>query len=268
MLRKINKIEFPNETFYLLETEDGYPVEVTSTFILSDTKNLSSIKKKKWIIGVSVMSGCPIGCKFCATKNLERFRTLTSQEIVEQILFITNKYHKGWNNEESFLPQQAKEFRINYTRMGEPFLNIDAVKKVIDVVDNGLFIGVKAQHYISTIGIKNADYSWIKENMALQFSIHSFDEKYRDFLIPYEFKASLEELGKVRTKSNFKTILNLTIGRNRDFDIKKLRKWFPKEYFSVKISSLNLDGTPVSSDSFVIGDKIRKEIESEYEIIK
>lgn len=33
------------------------------------------------MIGVSVMSGCPVRCKFCATGNMKRWRNLSSQEI-------------------------------------------------------------------------------------------------------------------------------------------------------------------------------------------
>ena len=75
------------------------------------------------MIGVSTMSGCPVRCKFCATGNMKKYRNLTADEIVDQVEFAIQK--AGFN------PLDSKEFKINYTRMGEPFLNIDAVKDAI-----------------------------------------------------------------------------------------------------------------------------------------
>ena len=49
---------------------------------------------------------------------------LTAEEIVEQVKFILDK------NPE-FNPKDCKEFKINFTRMGEPALNWDNVKKSI-----------------------------------------------------------------------------------------------------------------------------------------
>jgi len=122
--------------------------------------------------------------------------------------------------------------------MGEPFLNIDNVKECIDMVDSMLY-DTNTHHYISTIGIKDADYSWIKNNVTLQFSVHSFDEEYRDWLIPFKNKISLEDMGKVRTQSSLKTTLNLTMAREEDFDIEKMKKWFSKDNFFVKVSPIN-----------------------------
>ena len=100
--------------------------------------------------------------------------------------------------------------------MGEPFLNIEEVTKAILIL-NRMF--PRVHHYISTIGIKGADYSWIKENITLQVSLHSLDEVHRDWLIPYNRKVSIAELGQIRTLSNLKTTVNLTLVNEADFDI-------------------------------------------------
>jgi 23S rRNA (adenine2503-C2)-methyltransferase len=244
MLKEIKSKKFANGVVYLLETEDGYPLEVTDTFLPFYTKdaigkhqnflengNLGS-RKERWMIGVSTMSGCPVGCKFCATSKLNRCRSLTWQEIADQVWYIYSK------NITTCDLTKTKEFKINYTRMGSPFLNIENVKKAIEVIDT-MFPQITVHHYISTIGVKGADYSWIKDNITLQFSVHSFKEEYRDWLIPYKHKISLEEMGKVRTKSNLKTTLNLTLVRPEDFDIEKLKQWFDPKYFFIKLSPIN-----------------------------
>ena len=154
---------------------------------------------------------------------------MTAEEIVEQVKFILDK-------NPIYNPKDSQEFKINYTRMGEPFLNIDEVKKAINLI-NEMYPNV--HHYISTIGIANSDFSWIKDNITLQISLHSLDEERRNWLIPFVRKMSIEELGKIRTKSKLKTTINLTLVDEDDFDIKKLNEYFDKDYFFVKLSPIN-----------------------------
>ncbi len=249
MLTEIKKKEFANGCVYLYETKDNYPLEVTDTFLPAYTKdsigthqnflkdgNLGS-RDERWMIGVSTMSGCPVGCRFCATASMKRCRNLKSPEIVAQVVEMVAKQKKELV-EGLVLGKREGEFKINYTRMGEPFLNIDEVKAAIKAIDT-ILAGTKVHHYISTIGVKGADYSWIKDNITLQFSVHSFNEEYRDWLIPFKNKISLEEMGKVRTGSKLKTTINLTLARARDFDIDALKKYFDPEYFFIKISPIN-----------------------------
>jgi 23S rRNA (adenine2503-C2)-methyltransferase len=183
------------------------------------------------MIGVSVMSGCPIGCKFCATGQLKRCRNLTAEEIVEQIKFILDK-----NSE--FNPKDCKEFKINFTRMGEPALNWDNVKRAVELVEE-ILPEVRVHCYISTIGVKGTDFSWIKGNRTLQVSLHSLDEERRNELIPFKNKMTIEELGQIRTQSDLKTTVNMTLVDVADFDINKLTKYFDPEYFFIKVSPIN-----------------------------
>lgn len=231
---------FKNGIVYCLRLQDGMFVETTDTFLpyytkdaigrkqnFLDNDNLGS-RSERWMIGVSTMSGCPVRCKFCATGNMKRYRNLTSDEIVEQVLFAIR--NSGCN------PKNAKEFKINYTRMGEPFLNIDAVKEAINRITKKY---PNTHHYVSTIGIKDSDFSFVKGNVTLQISLHSFDEKKRNWLIPYPRKMTIEELGQIRTESNLKTTINLTLVDESDFDSDKLEKYFDKEHFFVKLSPIN-----------------------------
>ncbi len=241
MLTEVRNRTFANGIVYALRTEDDFPIEVTDTFLPYYTKDaigrkqnkLSSYelgsRKERWMIGVSCMSGCPVHCKFCATGKLKKFRNLTAEEIVEQVEFIINK-NKDYD------PREAKEFKINYTRMGEPFLNIEEIKKAIRIIDSKY---PNTHHYISTIGIKDSDFSFIKDNITLQISLHSLDENRRNDLIPFKNKYTIEELGKIRTKSKLKTTINLTLVDEKDFDIEKLEQYFPKEYFFIKLSPIN-----------------------------
>jgi 23S rRNA (adenine2503-C2)-methyltransferase len=240
MIEKLHKT-FANGSVYLLHTEDGYPIETTDTFLPFYTKDAIGRKQncldsyelgdrnERWMVGVSVMSGCPVRCKFCATAKLRKWRNMTAEEIVAQVMFVVAK-------NPGFDPRKSKEFKINYTRMGEPFLNIENVKKAIKMIDE---IYPNTHHYISTIGIQDADYSFVKGNVTLQVSLHSLDESHRNWLIPYNRKITIPELGQIRTESNLKTTVNLTLVDPKDFNIEKLRENFDPAKFFIKLSPIN-----------------------------
>lgn len=240
MIKRSEK-HFNNGSVYCLECNDGYLVETTDTFLPFYTKDAIGRKQNKldnyelgdrserWMIGVSVMSGCPVRCKFCATGQMKQYRNLTSEEILNQMTFVIM-------NNVQYSPNDSKEFKINYTRMGEPFLNINSVKEVINAVNQ---VYPNTHHYVSTIGIKDSDFSWIKDNITLQISLHSLDENRRNELIPFNRKMTIEELGQIRTNSNLKTTINLTLVDEKDFDIDALKKYFDPEHFFIKLSPIN-----------------------------
>lgn len=249
------KRDFSNGCVYLLRTPDGLPVETTDTFLPFYTKDAVGRKQncldsdalgsraERWMIGVSTMSGCPVGCKFCATGKLKRVQKLSSEQICQQVRFARDA-------NPSQCPYSSREFKINYTRMGEPFLNIAAVREAISEITR---IYSKAHHYVSTIGIQGSDFSWIRGNVTLQISLHSLDEARRDELIPFKRKMSIEELGQIRTNSNLKTTVNLTLVDEADFDIEKLRRLFDPEHFFVKLSPINPNDVSAGND---LGDGI------------
>ena len=46
---------------------------------------------------------------------------------------------------------------------------------------------------------------------------------------------SIEELGQIRTESNLKTTINLTLVDESDFDADKLEKYFDKKHFLCEV---------------------------------
>jgi ribulose bisphosphate carboxylase small subunit len=240
-MKNVCSKNFANGTVYALETDDGYPIEVTDTYLPYYTKDAVGRKQnslkdvdftdrsQRWMIGVSTMSGCPVGCKFCATGKLPKWRKLTAEEIVAQVEFVLAQ-----NSGVEFT--DAKEHKINYTRMGEPFLNLEEVKRAIEMIEERW---PGTHHYVSTIGLKGSDFSWIKDSITLQVSLHSLDEERRDDLIPVRRKMSIAELGQIRTASDLKTTVNMTLVDMADFDLRKLRDNFDPDAFFIKVSPIN-----------------------------
>jgi len=260
MLQEVNRKDFANGTVYALKTSDGFYIEVTDTFLPSYTKDAigrkqNSLKntdlgsrKDRWMIGVSTMSGCPVRCKFCMAGSMKTWRNLTAEEIVGQIDFVLSK------RKEQFV--EAFEHKINYTRMGEPFLNFDNVRKAIETGDARY---PHTHHYVSTIGINGSDFSFIKDNITLQISVHSLYNARRDWLIPYKHKLSLVDLGKVRTHSALKTTINMTLLEESDFDMEALTRYFDKDYFFIKLSPINPNAVSEKNrlgSGFVVGTNL------------
>jgi 23S rRNA (adenine2503-C2)-methyltransferase len=243
---------FGNGKVYALKTSTGKIVETTDTFLPIYTKNAVGrrentliskdfgSRKERWMIGISTMSGCPVGCKFCAAGG--KFNgNLTADEMKEQIEFILDS-NKEYN------PKDSKEFRILMTRMGEPALNYKEVSKAVKIIKEKFPF---AEIVISTIGIKNkALNNWLElskrySKIQLQFSVHTTSNKYRNWLIPFKNKLTFEEIGKFGKKwmkilnNKRKISINFTIVENAEFNIKKIKKFFQKENFFIKLSPVN-----------------------------
>lgn len=245
--------EFANGVVHLLETADGYPVEVTDTFLPAYTRDAAQARDnllrdgqlgdrtQRWMVGVSVMSGCPVRCRFCATGRMKRWRRLTGPEILAQVDYVLAQHpHLD--------PRASEEFKINFTRMGEPFLNVDAVQAAVGAA-RVRWPGVHC--YVSTIGVRGSDFAWVRGDVTLQVSLHALSDQRRRELIPFNRLMTLAELGEVRTASRLKTTLNLTLTDAADFDIGTLRRHFDPAAFFIKLSPLN--DNPVAQEHNLAG---------------
>jgi len=234
---------FANGSVYALRTEDDYPIETTDTFLPIITRDAEArgtnelvlanfgSRQNRWMIGVSVMSGCPVHCPFCATGALKKWRNLKAEEILAQVDFIVE------NNHNKFKPAEAEEFRILFTRMGEPVMNKEAVLKAIELIKNKYPNAVVA---LSTVGPKVGTQEFFEgvkkiideykdDFIQFQFSVHSTDDKQRDFLQPVkkyqlsEIKTFADEWKKI---SQRKVTLNFTLCDDNEFDAGKIEKIF------------------------------------------
>lgn len=160
---------------YLLELNDGNAVETV----------LMEYKYGKTIC-VSTQVGCKMGCKFCASTGLPFVRSLSSAEIVEQILIIEKDENIRISN-------------IVFMGIGEPFDNYENVINAIRILNNQKGLSIGARHIsISTSGLVPYIYKLADENIqcSLSISLHCTDNKKRSELMPVNRKYSIEELLK------------------------------------------------------------------------
>ena len=113
-----------------LSLEDGAIIE---SVILSDAENNKTAC-------ISSQAGCPMGCIFCKTGALGYRRDLTSKEIAGQFLRL--------------LQREPKITNIVVMGMGEPLLNLDALRKALDFFSHSSGLNIsKRRMTLSTCGI-------------------------------------------------------------------------------------------------------------------
>ena len=137
-------------------------------------------------ICVSSQIGCKMGCKFCASTGINFIRSLTSGEIVEQIIAVEQDTGEKISN-------------VVFMGIGEPFDNYDNVVNAIRIINNPKGLNIGARHIsISTSGIVPKIYQLAEENIqcTLSISLHATSNDKRSSMMPVNNAYPLEELMK------------------------------------------------------------------------
>ena len=128
----------------------------------------------QWVTAcVSSQVGCSLGCKFCATGKMGFKRDLTSEEIVDQIIYWNNKIYPKYIG------------RIVFMGMGEPFLNWDNLMVALKIIKDNLGIGSR-KISISTAGIvpRIYDFANLDTEINLAISLHASNQSAREEIMP------------------------------------------------------------------------------------
>jgi len=135
---------------------------------------------------VSSQVGCKMGCKFCASTGIPFVRSLSSGEIVQQVIAIEQD-------------TSSKVSNIVFMGIGEPFDNYDNVINAVKILNNPKGINMGARHIsISTCGVVPRIYDFANENVqcTLSISLHSSNDKVRSSMMPINSAYNIEELMK------------------------------------------------------------------------
>jgi 23S rRNA (adenine2503-C2)-methyltransferase len=200
-------------------------------------------REKKWVLLVSTMFGCPVGCMMCDAGGHYQGKP-TKEEILSQIDYLVSRRYPDRN-----IP--ADQFKIQFARMGEPSLNAS----VLDVLDElpdrynapGLMPSISTvapkgtqAFFERLLKIKNEKYSG--GHFQFQFSIHTTDNKLRDQLIPvkkWDFKEMAEYGDRFYNIGDRKVTLNFALAQDVPVDPEVLLKHFDPTRFLIKITPLN-----------------------------
>ena len=172
-VERVKQISRDGSRKYLLQFSDGVSVE---------TVGMPS--KNKLAVCISSQAGCAMGCAFCATGMNGLTRSLTDQEMVDQVLHVARDFGERVTS-------------VVFMGQGEPFANFDNVVSALRKLNapGGLEIG--ARHLtVSTCGVIPGikRFAELPEQFTLAISLHSAVQSTRNKLMPGVKKYTLLRL--------------------------------------------------------------------------
>lgn len=219
--------------------------------LLNDGLRIESVlmKYRDWYSAcVSVMVGCPLGCKFCATGKMGFKRNLTAEEIVGQIEF-WNDFFKTNNTYKAYETDKTRVSRVVFMGMGEPFLNWEETYKSIKILNKPGKFNIAQRHItVSTAGIipKIYEFTDLNTQVNLAISLHSPFQEKREQIMPIAKQYPLQELMKAAghfvKKTDRKLFFEyaLIYNFNDTFeDIFELKKILGSKLFHLNVIVLN-----------------------------
>ncbi len=146
-------------------------------------------RRGSWSVCVSSQVGCAMRCGFCATGKMGLTRSLTTDEIVDQLRF--------WGQ---YLADNNIDERISnivMMGMGEPLANYENVREALNLILEYTDIG-HTRITVSTVGVLPRleqlleDEDW--PHVRLAVSLHSAIEETRKQIVPTSYDEFLPKL--------------------------------------------------------------------------
>lgn len=175
--------------FNILRKQESKDGTIKYLFDVLDGNAIETVLMKYhhgYSICVSSQIGCKMGCKFCASTGIIFERSLSSGEILEQIIAV----------------EQDTGIRISnvvFMGIGEPLDNYDNVVNAIRIINNPKGLNIGARHIsVSTSGLVPGIYKLAEENIqcTLSISLHATNNEKRSSMMPVNNAYPIEELIK------------------------------------------------------------------------
>lgn len=158
---------------YLLQFSDGVSVET-----------VGMPNRNKLAVCISSQAGCAMGCAFCATGLAGLSRSLTAQEMVDQVLHVARDFGERVTS-------------VVFMGQGEPFANFDATVQALRILNDPDRLAIGARHLtVSTCGVIPGirRFAELPEQFTLAISLHSVIQGTRNQLMPGVKKYTLLRL--------------------------------------------------------------------------
>lgn len=158
---------------YLLQFADGVSVET-----------VGMPNRNKLAVCISSQAGCAMGCAFCATGLAGLSRSLTAQEMVDQVLHVSRDFGERVTS-------------VVFMGQGEPFANLDATIDALRALNDPDGLAIGARHLtVSTCGVIPGirRFAELPEQFTLAISLHSAVQGTRNQLMPGVKKYTLPRL--------------------------------------------------------------------------
>jgi 23S rRNA (adenine2503-C2)-methyltransferase len=172
----------------VLKSSDNRTIK--TLFQLSDGKAIETVLmryEKRNTLCISTQVGCAMGCVFCATGQMGFTRSLSSGEIVAQVMFYARQLKENGGTVTN----------VVVMGMGEPFHNYENTLVAIDRLNDpdGYNFGAR-RITISTVGLIPAirRFSAEKRQTNMAISLHAADNALRTSMLPINKRYPIEEL--------------------------------------------------------------------------
>ena len=199
-------------------------------------------REKKWVLTISTLYGCPVGCRFCDAGGFYQGKLSTHQILAQIDYFIKKRFPHQ--------PVSVEKFKIQFARTGEPSFN----NNVLDVLEclpeqydaPGLIPSISTvapsgrdRFFERLLAIKKRKYG---KKFQFQFSLHTTDEQMRNWLIPirkWTFEKMVEYADAFYEQGDRKITLNFALSDGLPVDADVLLQHFTPEQFLIKVTPVN-----------------------------
>jgi 23S rRNA (adenine2503-C2)-methyltransferase len=200
-------------------------------------------REEKWVLIISTLKGCPIGCRFCDAGGNYSGRLSAAQIFAQIDDLVTRRFP------DRRIP--IPKFKIQFARMGEPTLN-EAVLEVLEKLPGrydapGLMPCLSSMlprggegFFQRLTEIKNRLYRGGR--FQLQFSLHTTDEAKRADLIGgkgLSFRQAARIGERFHRRGDRKIALNFAATEGYPIEPRRIRDIFNPEIYLIKLTPLN-----------------------------
>ncbi len=247
---------------HVAEDEDGRRLEFVDSIQPPRTRG------EKWVVIVSTMFGCPVGCQMCDAGGDFQGKIDTEGMLWQVRQAVKERFDNG--------SPRTDMLKVQFARMGEPALNEGVLDALVGLRNEYPETNVFAS--VSTVGPvvskafidrlkKVKDEHYANGRFQLQFSIHSTDPDVRGRLCPIR-TLSFEEMAGVgagfREPGDKRVTLNFCLIEGIPIDPEVVRRHFDPEHFLIKLTPLNPTDRARSAGLRTLIEKDREERAQSY----
>jgi 23S rRNA (adenine2503-C2)-methyltransferase len=189
-----NNISFENSVE--IQTTHVSQEDASVKFIMQLKKDCLQIETvlipepKRLTLCVSTQVGCAQGCRFCQTGRMGLIRSLSTDEIVGQLIAV-----EKWKSENDYF-RKTKVTNVVYMGMGEPLDNIESVIESTKIFcDSQAFFLSHNKVTVSTVGLlPQLNKILLETPVCVALSLHSPFEEERSKVMPVNDRHHLTDI--------------------------------------------------------------------------
>lgn len=204
------------DSFHKSESDGSVKLVMNLT---SDLKKIETVlipERNRLTICLSTQVGCAQACRFCSTGRMGLLRSLSTAEIVGQLIAAD-----AWRKKNATMLKDVGSFEdirnVVFMGMGEPLDNLDALIDAITIFTDGQGLHLSPNRVtVSTVGLlPQLERLMSTTNASIALSIHSPFEVERSKIMPVNDRFPLADVVKTLRSQHDETFK----GKQRSFFI-------------------------------------------------